>query len=173
MALTDNHFALFDMAASFDLDLKQLATAYRQLQSQYHPDKFAHSDDRQRRWAEQTAAQINEAYQTLKNPLSRGRYLLALQGQPLDDSHNPRMDSVFLMQQLTLREQLDQLAKHQNDQLTDFNRQLEQSVRALVNDISQNFAHNDLNQAKQNIYKLHFFNRLQQDALTLADQFDD
>jgi hypothetical protein len=77
------------------------------------------------------------------------------------------------MQQLTLREQLDQLAKHQNDQLTDFNRQLEQSVRALVNDISQNFAHNDLNQAKQNIYKLHFFNRLQQDALTLADQFDD
>lgn len=175
MALTDNHFDLFALPISFDVDKKLLSEVYRQLQAAYHPDRFANESDEKRRYAQQTAAQINEAYQTLKQPLSRGRYLLTLKGSPIDDAKNPHMDTEFLMHQLGLREKLDLLPQHSHasDELEDFMQQIEQDIQDLVAAISHHFALDNLEEAKKNIYKLHFLNRLHQDALALEEKLDD
>jgi molecular chaperone HscB len=105
--LEKNYFELFGLPPQFTVDLPDLATRYRELQKKFHPDKFAGSSDSERRMASQMAAQINAAYQSLKSPLERGRYLLKLSGIELDDEKDTQMNPAFLMEQMELREQLE------------------------------------------------------------------
>jgi molecular chaperone HscB len=69
-----------------------------------HPDKHAHLAAADRRLAMQWATKVNEAYQTLKNPLKRGEYLLRLAGQDPQLEHNTAMPAEFLIRQMELRE---------------------------------------------------------------------
>jgi len=80
----DNHFALFQMPVSFDIDIGQLDAAFRELQGRVHPDRFAAASDAEKRVAMQWATRANEAYQTLKNPLKRAAYLCELNGEHRD-----------------------------------------------------------------------------------------
>jgi molecular chaperone HscB len=106
--LEKNYFELFDIPARFEIDLDDLAVRYRELQKKFHPDKFASSPDVERRVAQQLAAQINAGYQALKSPLERGRYLLRIAGIDLDDEKDTKMDSGFLVEQMELREALEE-----------------------------------------------------------------
>lgn len=63
-----NHFELFGLAEGFELDTRQLADTYRQLQTRFHPDRFATAPEREQLAAVQRAAQINDAFTTLKSP---------------------------------------------------------------------------------------------------------
>jgi molecular chaperone HscB len=56
----------------------------------------------------QWATQANEAYQTLKHAVSRGVYLLKLQGIDAFDASNTKMAPAFLMQQMEWREAIDE-----------------------------------------------------------------
>lgn len=103
---TPCHFALFELQPSFNLDLDQLAARYRELARGVHPDRFADASEREQRLALEQSASLNEAYQTLKSPSKRARYLLAMSGgdMPLEVTvHDPE----FLMQQMQWREDLD------------------------------------------------------------------
>jgi molecular chaperone HscB len=102
-----NHFALFNLPQQFTIDANALDLAYRQVQSQVHPDKFAAGSDTEKRVAMQWATRANEAYQTLKSPLKRASYLCELQGVDLETESNTAMPRAFLMQQMEWRELLD------------------------------------------------------------------
>ena len=104
----DNHFALFQMPVSFDIDIGQLDAAFRELQGRVHPDRFAAASDAEKRVAMQWATRANEAYQTLKNPLKRAAYLCELNGVDLGIESNTAMPPAFLMQQMEWREALDE-----------------------------------------------------------------
>lgn len=110
----ENHFALFQLPATFAIDAAQLDAAYRALQSRVHPDRFAAGTDAEKRVAMQWATQANEAYQTLKNPLKRATYLCELNGVDLGIESNTAMPPAFLMQQMEWREALDD-ARHAKD----------------------------------------------------------
>lgn len=99
-----DHFALFGLAPAFNIDLTQLEQSYRDIQSQVHPDKHAHLGDVERRLAMQWATHTNEAYQTLRQPLSRARYLLQLNGIESGEESNNSMAPAFLMEQMEWRE---------------------------------------------------------------------
>ena len=107
MDFSQNHFELFGLPQSYALDRGQLDAAYRELQNKVHPDRFAAQPDAEQRVAMQWATQVNEAYQTLKHPVSRGVYLLKLQGIEALDANNTKMAPAFLMQQMEWREALD------------------------------------------------------------------
>ncbi len=102
-----NHFDLFQLPQRFAIDLKALEQAFHRVQSQAHPDKFVHASDAEKRVAMQWATRANEAYQTLKNPLKRARYLCELHGVDLQTESNTAMAPAFLMQQMEWRETLD------------------------------------------------------------------
>ncbi len=104
----DNHFALFQMPVSFDIDIGQLDSAFRELQGRVHPDRFAAASDAEKRVAMQWATRANEAYQTLKNPLKRAAYLCELNGVDLGIESNTAMPPAFLMQQMEWRAALDE-----------------------------------------------------------------
>jgi molecular chaperone HscB len=85
-----------------------LDKAYRDIQSQVHPDRFAHAGDAERRASLQWTTRVNEAYRTLKDPVQRAKHLLELQGVDVAFETNTAMPPDFLMQQMELREALEE-----------------------------------------------------------------
>ncbi len=102
-----NYFQLFNIEATFDIDLQNLSSSYQALQKAVHPDKFAHASEQEQRIAVQKSAQINDAYQTLKNPLQRAEYILVQRGVDMPNEQNTFGDTGFLMRQMELREMLE------------------------------------------------------------------
>ncbi len=105
--LENNFFDLFGIASSYTLDQNQLRDRFRELQKKFHPDNFASASEQERRLSAQYAAHINEAYTTLVDSVSRGRYMLSLLNVSTDEELDTRMDPEFLMQQIELREDLE------------------------------------------------------------------
>src|SRR5512137_454605 len=95
-----NYFELFGLPARFDVDAAALDRAYRALQTEVHPDRFAAGTDAERRVAMQSAARVNEAYRALKDPVARASPLLALHGVAAADETDTALDIGFLERQL-------------------------------------------------------------------------
>jgi molecular chaperone HscB len=109
-SIQQSHFDLFHLPEQFALDIQALDAAYRTVQTQVHPDRFAAAGDAQKRVAMQWAALANEAYGTLRDPLKRARYLLSLRGVDVDAENNTAMEPMFLMQQMEWRERVEDAA---------------------------------------------------------------
>jgi molecular chaperone HscB len=104
MDFRTDHFDLFGINRGFRLDLSELDSRYRDIQAQVHPDRFANAGDAERRMSMQWATHANEAYQTLKKPLQRAKYLLHLAGHDIQAESNTAMPSDFLIEQMEWRE---------------------------------------------------------------------
>ncbi|MEZ5572705.1 MAG: Fe-S protein assembly co-chaperone HscB [Halioglobus sp.] len=104
-----NYFQLFDLPESFELDQGQLGARYRQLQKELHPDRYAGASAHEQRLAVQYSALINEAYATLRKPLSRALYLMELAGMSGERVAGEQLDGGFLIAQMELREKLESM----------------------------------------------------------------
>ena len=104
MNFDQDYFTLFALPRQQGLDAGRLEELYRDLQARVHPDKHAHLSPAEQRTAMQWATQVNEAYQTLRDPLRRARYLLQLAGHDARLETNTAMPAEFLMAQMELRE---------------------------------------------------------------------
>jgi molecular chaperone HscB len=106
--LAQNHFELFGLHPAFDVPMDAVERSYREIQSHVHPDRFADATDAERRAAMQWATRVNEAYETLREPLKRARYLLALRGVDAEVETNTSMPPEFLMAQMEWREAVEE-----------------------------------------------------------------
>jgi len=107
VSIAQDHFSLFGLAPRFVLDLDALEAAYRRIQAQVHPDRFAAGSAAERRVAMQWATRANEAFRTLRSPLARATYLCETHGAPIEAESNTAMPAEFLTEQLEWRESLD------------------------------------------------------------------
>lgn len=141
--LSKNFFELFDLPVSFDLDPVDLAGRYRQLQRLFHPDRFASASAPERRLSVQMTAQINAAFQTLKDPVARARYLLGLSGLDTGEDTDTRMQPAFLMEQMELREALAEAGQASDVQEIEALRErVQQQLEAKAALLSASFAAN-------------------------------
>lgn len=171
MAHTQTHFELFDLPVSFDIDLQDLSQRYRDLQGAVHPDKFVNSSDHERRLSVEKAAAINDAYQTLKSPQHRARYMLELQSVSFDDEKDIALDPAFLMEQIELREALTEI-NEKDEPLVSLNKimaDIKQRTATVLNEIREQLMSGDLDETqktnvKQLVHKMQFLNKLQQEA---------
>jgi molecular chaperone HscB len=162
-----NYFELFELPISFDIDKERLVSCYRDLQHIVHPDKYVNASEKERRLAMQKAVQINEAFQILKNPLSRGIYLLEL--QDVDSKDNQiAMDGEFLMAQMELREELASIKNI--DSLNTFLSSIEKQIQNLTKQLSQEFQAKNWLAASNSVSKFQFFTKLHEEALRLEEK---
>jgi len=97
-------FELLGLPAKFDLDPKLIEQAYFARSKELHPDRYATAPAAERVAVLSRSRALNDAYQTLKKPVSRAEYLLERAGITIGD--NERLDAELLTNVLELREQL-------------------------------------------------------------------
>lgn len=108
------YFELFGLSPAFNIDLASLERNYRAIQSTRHPDRFVTASAAEKLQSMQTATLANEAYQTLKSPANRAKYILELQGINAIAETNTAMPADFLMQQMEWRETLEDAKTEKN-----------------------------------------------------------
>ena len=93
-------FDIFGMPPSVTLDGNLLEQRYRNLQRLLHPDKFSQRSNHEKEISAENSALVNVAYQTLRRPLERVRYLLSLEGIKAlnENSRSAPVDPMFLME---------------------------------------------------------------------------
>lgn len=157
-----NYFELFGLPSQFSLDGSLLSSQFRQLQMQFHPDKFASASERDRLMAVQKAAQINDAYHTLKNPVARAEYLLAEHGVEIRGEQQTMQDPMFLMQQMELREELEEITSSAEPEtaLFDFEAKVSKMYKQHLVDVEQELDRADWPQAADRVRKLKFIAKL-------------
>jgi molecular chaperone HscB len=171
--LQQDFFSLFRLPRQQGVDAEKLELLYRDIQSKVHPDKHAHLADSDKRLAMQWATHVNEAYQTLKDPLKRARYLLQLAGHDVRLETNTAMPAEFLMAQMELREAVSE-AKDAGDAevLDDFYRRLKKDARAEYALLQESLDAGALERAGELVRQLMFQEKLLQeidDALALVE----
>ncbi|GAA0781454.1 MULTISPECIES: co-chaperone HscB [Pseudomonadati] len=169
-----NYFELFDLVPAFDIDTANLAERYRDLQRAVHPDKFADASEQQKLLSVQRTAQVNDGYQTLKNPLRRAEHMLSLRGIDLSHETTTIRDGMFLMQQMEWREMLEDIndaAEPQDaiDALYDSFASYEKSLFTLLTQLLSTAAEDDNKQAADQIRKLKFMAKLNDELARIED----
>ena len=99
------------------MDRAKLDANYRTLQTIVHPDKFASRPAAEQRVAAARSADLNVAYQTLKNSAQRAQYLCDLQDVTQDKSKGRTLNPAFLMEQIELREALAEAKSGSNQSI--------------------------------------------------------
>lgn len=168
-----NYFELFCLPAVFSVDKTRLSQTYRDLQKQYHPDKFAMQDDRTRLQAMQKSTEINDAFQTLKDSCLRAQYLLKLSGLDIELEQRTLQDTDFLMQQMIWREKIADFTADDEDEIEDFDKEVSVLVKGLETEIESALQAEQLETTANLIRKLKFMLKLQIELELLEEKLFD
>jgi molecular chaperone HscB len=167
-------FRLFNLPSRYQIDSAALEQSYRALQAQVHPDKFAHLSEQERRMAMQWATRANEGYLTLRYPLNRARYLLSLHGVDTQEDSNTAMPVDFLMQQMELREALEETKQTKNiTALEELEQRTQHEVRILQQQLAADIDNtHDYAAASGIVRKLKFLEKLAEEIGSAFDELD-
>ncbi|EPX6948986.1 co-chaperone HscB [Vibrio alginolyticus] len=167
-----NHFELFGLPSQFKLDGSLLSSQFRELQKRFHPDNFATGSERDRLMAVQKAAQINDAYQVLKNPISRAEYILAEQGVEIRGEQKTMQDPMFLMEQMELREELEEIADNSDPEsaLFDFDSKVSKMYKQHLASVEQELDDGLWAEAADRVRKLKFIAKLKNEIELVEDK---
>lgn len=173
-----NYFDLFGLPVGFVVDAGDLAGRYRELQKVVHPDRFAAAGERSQRLSLQGATYVNEAYETLRDPMRRAFYLLELNGYAADAQQHTMQDPALLMQQMELREALEAI-RGESDPLTSLDRLMREiggMIKTQVAQLAVQFEAASPEQfelAVQTVRKMQFLNKLLSEAESLEADLEE
>lgn len=134
----------------WEINMKSLKKEFRSLQSIYHPDIT--NDQR-------ISTDLNKAYQTLLNPLSRSLYYLQLEGIDLekdDIAQNiMQQDPQLLMKVLDVHEQLEEIENE--DDLEIINNENKGRIKDVESSLKESFANQEWNRCAQLTIELKYW----------------
>ncbi|CAM3087016.1 MULTISPECIES: co-chaperone HscB [Vibrio] len=167
-----NYFELFGLPTQFQLDGSLLSSQFRELQKRFHPDNFATASERDRLMSVQKTAEINDANQILKSPISRAEYLLSLNGVELRGEQQTLQDPMFLMEQMELREELEAITDSSDAEsaLFDFDSKVEKMYKQHLIQVEQELNSEQWNTAADTVRKLKFIAKLKNEIERVEDK---
>ena len=75
-----DYFSFLGLPRKLKVDVADLEQRFRALSRQFHPDFFYNATPAERRASLERSSYLNDAYRTLRQPISRIEYLLKLEG---------------------------------------------------------------------------------------------
>lgn len=152
-----DYFELLNFERIYKIDFSLLHQRYLEIQMKYHPDKATNNKEKERYLV--ISATLNKAYTTLKDDLTRAEYLLFLKGL----SNNTIESNIGMTTDLIAKiwSELEKLEKFEKlEELEEFYNQKINQRKAIVNNISQAFAQEQLLTARDNTIELRYLNNL-------------
>ncbi|HEY3180847.1 MAG TPA: Fe-S protein assembly co-chaperone HscB [Casimicrobiaceae bacterium] len=168
---SQNYFDLFGLPHRYGCDPASLEAAYRRLQSEVHPDRFASGSDQEKRLALQSSARVNEAYRALKDPVLRAQYLLSLNGIDALSETDTQLPLDFLERQLERRETADEAAAAEDSETI---ATLAAEVRSEADEVADGLLHvlddeHAYADARMRVRELKFLFKLAEDLDAMLD----
>ncbi len=156
-------FARLGLAPRFAVDEGEAQRRYFDLQRRLHPDRFAGKSARERAMSQQQAAALNQAYETVKDPLARAAELLRLAGRTARFEGQGMVDDPeLLMEAMEMREAL--AAVETADEADRIRARAESDVAACREDLGAAFASGDLDAAERLAMRLRYLDKLAEEA---------
>ena len=161
-------FDLFGLPQTIEINARVLETRFRDLQRLLHPDRFAQRGVREREISAANSALVNKAYQTLRRPMERLRYVLAQEGSlVLEEGGGTVSDPGFLMEIMEVREQIaESTSEAELKGLGAVNSaRISESLAA----VARHFARRDIAALGEEAVRLQYFTKVEEDILEAAD----
>ena len=156
----NDYFAVLNIKAEFWLDLEELEFNYLKLQQLIHPDKFVTKSKPEQILALKHSVLLNNAYETLKDNLSRSEYLLAQNklfvNQGEGNNINPDLELLEeIMEFRTILADVEKLAEVKN--LADLNNKNKQNT---IDKIKKYFTLKNYENAARETIKLRYLDKI-------------
>jgi molecular chaperone HscB len=106
-----DYFEVFGLPRKLSLDLQELQRRFYDLSRRHHPDFHQTAGAEAQATALEASALVNRAYRTLRDPISRVEYLIALEeGREIreETSAKPRPPTDLLEEMLEVQEALEE-----------------------------------------------------------------
>ncbi len=87
-----DYFSFFGLPRKLNLDVAALEQDFYKLSRKLHPDLYARASGKEQEWSLEKSSQLNDAYRTLRDPISRTEYLLRLEGVDLEEQSKSATD---------------------------------------------------------------------------------
>ena len=106
-----DYFRFFGLPRKLHISANDLDQRFRGLSRQFHPDFYVNAAPAERRASLERSSYLNDAYRTLKLPISRVEYLLQLEGMAARSPQeaSKQVPASLLEEVFALNEELDEI----------------------------------------------------------------
>jgi len=102
-------FAIFGLPRKLWIEMEALEQKFLKLSWKLHPDNFVNGTETERELSLKRSSELNDAYRTLRDPVGRVEYLLAIEGARKEGEHKQQAPPELLEEVFELNESLDEL----------------------------------------------------------------
>jgi molecular chaperone HscB len=156
-----NYFDVFGLPVDrLVIDMPQLEKRFLELSRKYHPDRFASKSALENQIAHEYSSAVNNAYRTLKEPVSRAKYVVERRLGSIEEksaSVPPDMAEFFfeIHDVLdTIRESNGNAPESALKEVQKAEQDLREKVQQLESDLQQQFVSYDSAPDKKNLEKI-------------------
>jgi molecular chaperone HscB len=104
-----DYFAMFELPRKLWIEMGGLEKKFLQLSWKLHPDNFVNASPEEREISLKRSSELNDAYRTLRDPVGRVEYLLAIEGARVEGKNKQQAPPELLEEVFELNESLDEL----------------------------------------------------------------
>jgi molecular chaperone HscB len=108
-ATATDYFSVFGLPRKLWVEMNGLEQKFLQLSWKLHPDNFVNASEEERELSLKRSSELNDAYRTLKDPVARVEYLLAIEGERKEGEKKQQAPPELLEEVFELNESLDEL----------------------------------------------------------------
>ena len=126
-----DYFAMFELPRKLWIEMGALEQKFLQLSWKLHPDNFVSATEQEREISLKRSSELNDAYRTLRDPIARVEYLLAIEGMRKNGENKQQAPPELLEEVFELNESLDELreAKAEGSDTASLRRRLEDAEK--------------------------------------------
>src|SRR5229473_2022445 len=104
-----DYFAMFEIPRKLWIEMGALEKKFLQLSWKLHPDNYVNASPEEREISLKRSSELNDAYRTLREPVARVEYLLAIEGARVEGKNKQQAPPELLEEVFELNESLDEL----------------------------------------------------------------
>jgi molecular chaperone HscB len=109
LPLQSDYFSMFELPRKLWIEMGALEQKFLQLSWKLHPDNFVNAANEEREISLRRSSELNDAYRTLRDPVGRVEYLLAIEGARREGENKQQAPPELLEEVFELNESLDEL----------------------------------------------------------------
>ena len=104
-----DYFSIFGIPRALGLDVNELQARFYKLSRVLHPDRFSRKSEMERECSSQATAKLNDAWRTLRDPVSRAEYVLSQEGFEVGEQRSADVPPELLEEVFELNMALEEL----------------------------------------------------------------